>query len=239
MDTNILLGEFFGTLVLLLLGNGVVANVLLKETKGNGGNWMIITTGWAFAVMMGVFVSQAFGAPAHLNPAVTVGMAVKSGDWSMVLPFILVQMAGAFVGAALVWVHHLPHWKLTDSQGDKLACFATAPAIRNTPANLISEIIGTFVLVLGVMAIFAGDITDGLGPFLVGGLVWSIGLSLGGPTGYAINPARDLGPRLAHTVLPVAGKGGSDYQYGWIPVVGPVIGGALAGIFSWAFPVFG
>ena len=239
MDTNILLGEFFGTLILILLGNGVVANAVLKGTKGSGSNWMVITTGWAFAVMMGVFVSLAFGAPAHLNPAVTVGMALKSGDWSMVLPFILVQMAGAFVGAALVWLHYQPHWKETEDQGAKLACFATGPAIRHTASNLTGEIIGTFVLVLGVMAIFDQELMYGLGPFLVGGLVWSIGLSLGGTTGYAINPARDLGPRLAHTVLPIAGKGGSDYPYGWIPVVGPLIGGALAGMFSLIFPVFG
>lgn len=238
MEPNILLGEFFGTLVLILLGNGVVANSLLTGSKGHGSGWMVIATGWGFAVMIGVFVAQAFGAPAHLNPAVTVGMAIHSGEYANVFPFIGTQMLGAFCGAALVWIHHGPHWKVTEDQAAKLACFSTSPAIDNRVMNIISEAIGAFALVLGVGAIFAGDITPGLGPFLVGGLVWGIGLGLGGPTGYAINPARDLGPRIAHAVLPIAGKGGSDFRYGIVPIVGPLLGGALAGLFMIAFPVF-
>lgn len=238
MISSILLGEFFGTFLLILLGNGVVANVLLKDTKGEGGNWFVITTGWAFAVMMGVFVALAFGAPAHLNPAVSLGMAISSGDFTDLFPFVIAQLLGAMFGAAMVYLHHGPHWKRTKDQGAKLACFATAPAIRSSGWNIISEAIGTFVLVVGVAAIFAGDLADGLGPFLVGGLIWSIGLSLGGTTGYAINPARDLGPRIVHAILPIPDKGPSDFDYGWIPVVGPLIGGAVAGVFLLVFPVF-
>ena len=229
-------GEFMGTLILILLGDGVVAGVLLKRSKAEGAGWMVITTGWALAVMAGVFVSIACGSnDAHLNPAVTMGFAVSSGDFSKVGPYIVAQLAGAFVGATLVWLHFLPHWKETPDQGLKLAVFCTAPAIRNFLANVISEIIGTFVLVFVVGAIFskavaAGGPAAGLGPYLVGALVWGIGLSLGGTTGYAINPARDLGPRLAHAALPVAGKGPSDWGYASVPVIGPLIGGSLAGV---------
>jgi len=228
-------GEFMGTLILILLGDGVVAGVLLKRSKAEGAGWMVITAGWAFAVMAGVFVAIACGSSdAHLNPAVTLGFAVSSGDFAKVGPYIVAQMAGAFLGAALVWVQFLPHWKETPDQGLKLAVFCTAPAIRNFVANLVSEIIGTFVLVFVVGAIFskavaAGGPAAGLGPYLVGALVWGIGLSLGGTTGYAINPARDLGPRLAHAVLPIAGKGGADWGYASVPVIGPLIGGGLAG----------
>ncbi|MDF4203831.1 aquaporin family protein [Maribacter sp. SA7] len=238
MDINILLGEFFGTMILVLLGNGVVANVLLTDSKANGSGWMVISSGWAFAVLVGVFVALAFGAPAHINPAVTIGFAISSGDFSNVFPFISVQLLGAMVGAVLVYLHFGPHWKVTEDAGLKLASFSTGPAIRNTGWNIVSEAIGTFVLVLGVAAIFAGDMSAGLGPFMVGGLVWGIGLSLGGTTGYAINPARDFGPRLVHMLLPIPGKGGSDFAYGWIPVVGPIIGGAAAGAFMIFFPVF-
>ncbi|HET6930858.1 MAG TPA: MIP/aquaporin family protein [Candidatus Acidoferrum sp.] len=229
-------GEFMGTLILILLGDGVVAGVLLKRSKAEGAGWMVITTGWALAVMAGVFVSIACGSnDAHLNPAVTMGFAVSSGDFSKVGPYIVAQLAGAFAGATLVWLHYLPHWKETPDQGLKLAVFCTAPAIRNFVANMISEIIGTFVLVFVVGAIFskavaAGGPAAGLGPYLVGALVWGIGLSLGGTTGYAINPARDLGPRLAHAALPVAGKGPSDWGYASVPVIGPLIGGSLAGV---------
>lgn len=236
METSTFMGELIGTLILILLGDGVVANVLLKDSKGNGSGWIVITTGWAFAVTIAIFVAQKFGSQAaHLNPAVTIAMAVHSGDWSDVVPFITAQLLGAFLGATLVWLMYLPHWKITEDKGLKLAVFCTAPAIRDTKANLISEIIGTAVLIIGVMAIYA-ESGSGLAPYLVGVLVWSIGLSLGGPTGYAISPSRDLGPRIAHALLPIAGKGGSDWGYAWIPVVGPVIGCILAaslyGVFS-------
>jgi len=229
-------GEFMGTLILILLGDGVVAGVLLKRSKAEGSGWMVITTGWALAVMAGVFVAIACGSSdAHLNPAVTLGFAVSTGDFGKVGPYIAAQMAGAFVGATLVWLQYLPHWKETPDQGLKLAVFCTAPAIRNFVTNLISEIIGTFVLVFVVGAIFSKAVAAagpaaGLGPYLVGALVWGIGLSLGGTTGYAINPARDLGPRLAHAALPIEGKGGSDWGYAIIPVIGPLIGGGLAGM---------
>lgn len=235
--TSPFFGEFMGTLVLVLLGDGVVANVLLKRSKAENAGWMVITSGWAFAVMAGVFTAVACGSSdAHINPAVTLGFAVHSGNYSKVIPYVAAQMLGAFVGAALVWLHFLPHWRETEDSGRKLACFSTAPAIRNVAANLTSEIIGTFVLVLVVEAIFSkavapAGLTAGLGPYLVAGLVWGIGLSLGGTTGYAINPARDFGPRVAHALLPIAGKGGSDWGYAPIPVIGPLIGGALAGLF--------
>jgi glycerol uptake facilitator protein len=232
--TSPFLGEFLGTMILILLGDGVVAGVLLKRSKAEGGGWMVITAGWAFAVMAGVFTAVACGSSdAHLNPAVTLGFAVRAGSFGKCLPYIAAQLLGAMAGAALVWVHYLPHWKETPDAGLKLACFCTGPAIRNAAANLISEITGTAVLVFVVGAIFSKAIAAGgpgaLGPYLVGSLVWGIGLSLGGTTGYAINPARDLGPRLAHAILPIAGKGGSDWSYAGIPVVGPLLGGVLAG----------
>lgn len=230
------LGEFLGTMVLILLGNGVVAGVLLKGSKAENAGWMVITAAWAFAVMSGVFTATACGSSdAHLNPAVTIGAAVHTGDFSKLLPYITAQMLGAVAGATLVWVHFLPHWRVTPDTVTKLACFCTSPAIRSWPANLVSEIIASFVLVLVVGAIFSKTVSatgpaPGLGPYLVGSLVWGIGLSLGGTTGYAINPARDLGPRLAHTLLPIAGKGTSDWSYAAVPAFGPMIGGALAGL---------
>ncbi len=232
--TSPFLGEFLGTMILILLGDGVVAGVLLKRSKAEGSGWMVITAGWAFAVMAGVFTAVACGSSdAHLNPGVTLGFAVRAGSFGKCLPYIAAQLLGAIAGATLVWVHYLPHWKETPDAGLKLACFCTAPAIRNAAANLISEIIGTAVLVFVVGAIFSKAVAAGgpgaLGPYLVASLVWGIGLSLGGTTGYAINPARDLGPRLAHAMLPIAGKGGSDWSYAGIPVVGPLLGGALAG----------
>ena len=229
-------GEFMGTLVLVLLGDGVVANVVLKHSKAEGAGWMVITSGWAFAVMAGVFTAIACGsADAHLNPAVTMGFAVSSGQFAKLAPYVVAQMAGAFMGAILVWLHFLPHWRETTDQGLKLGCFCTGPAIRSFAANLVSEIFGTLVLVLVVGAIFSKAVAvtgpaSGLGPYLVAALVWGIGLSLGGTTGYAINPARDLGPRIAHAVLPIAGKGGSDWGYAIVPVLGPLIGGGLAGM---------
>jgi len=225
-----------GTTVLILLGNGVVANVLLKKSKGEGGGWMVIASGWAFAVLMGVLTAVACGSrDAHLNPAVTLGFAVASGDFSKFVPFVCAQLLGAITGATLVWLHYLPHWKETPDSSLKLACYSTGPAIRNAPANTISEIIGTFVLVFVVGAVFSKTVagagfTPGFGPYLVACLVWAIGLSLGGTTGYAINPARDLGPRIAHAILPIAGKGSSEWGYSLIPIVGPLIGGAAAGL---------
>jgi len=228
-------GEFMGTMVLVLLGNGVVANVLLKRSKAEGAGWMVIASGWAFAVMAGVFTAIACGSSdAHLNPAVTLGFAVSTGSFTKLLPYVVAQLLGAFAGAILVWLHFLPHWRVTEDAGLKLACFCTAPAIRKFGANLLSEIIGTLVLVLVVGAIFSKAVAgagpaSGLGPYLVAALVWGIGLSLGGTTGYAINPARDFGPRLAHALLPVANKGASDWGYATVPILGPLIGGALAG----------
>ncbi|HKV61901.1 MAG TPA: MIP/aquaporin family protein [Candidatus Acidoferrum sp.] len=234
--TSPVLGEFLGTMILVLLGNGVVAAVLLKRSKAEGSGWMVITAGWAFAVMAGVFTAIACGSSdAHLNPAVTIGFAVRDGNFAKFAPYFAAQMLGAIVGATLVWLHHLPHWKETPDTAAKLGCFCTAPAIRNTITNLLSEIIATFVLVFVVGAIFSKSVSAtgpaaGLGPYLVGSLVWGIGLSLGGPTGYAINPARDLGPRIAHAILPIAGKGGADWGYAPIPVVGPLVGGTIAGV---------
>ena len=234
--TSPILGEFLGTAVLILLGDGVVAGNLLTRSNGQNGGWIAITAGWAFAVMAGAFTASACGSGAALlNPAVTLGSAVSSGNWSNVAPLILAQFAGAFVGAALVWLHYYPHWTLTDDQDAKLACFCTSPAVFNPIANLLSEIIATFMLVFVAGAIFSKSTTAvgipvaGVGPYLIGSLIWGIGLSLGGTTGYAINPARDFGPRLAHAVLPIAGKGGSDWRYAAIPIAGPVLGGVLAG----------
>jgi glycerol uptake facilitator protein len=232
-----LFGEFMGTAVLVLLGNGVVANTLLKKTKSEGSGWMVVTTGWALAVMCGVFTAIACGdADAHLNPAVTLGAAVSSGDFSKILPYSAAQMAGAFVGAIFVWLHFLPHWRETPDPDTKLACFATSPAIYNFPANVLSESIGAFVLILVASAISAKAVSPtgpapGLGPYLVGSLVWGIGLSLGGTTGYAINPARDLGPRIAHTLLPISKKRDSNWVYAPVPIIGPLLGAALAGLF--------
>jgi len=225
-----------GTMVLILLGNGVVAGVLLKRSKAEGAGWMVICSGWAFAVMAGVFTAIACGSrDAHLNPAVTMGFAVSSGNFGKLAPYLAAQMLGAFTGAVLVWLHYHPHWKETEDAELTRACFCTSPAIRNFAMNLVSEIIGTLVLVLVVGAIFskavaAGGPSAGLGPYLVSALVWGIGLSLGGTTGYAINPARDLGPRIAHSLLPIAHKGKSDWGYAVIPILGPLIGGTLAGL---------
>lgn len=223
-------GEFVGTAVLMLLGNGVNANVTLTGSKAQGSDWTTITSAWGFAVLCGVLVAVSLGAPGHLNPAVTVGMAIAGNDFSHLVPYALAQLLGAMTGATLVWLVYLPHWAQTADPAAKLGVFATAPAIRNVRANLVSEIIGTFTLVLVVVAIGskAVGMPGFLGPVIVGLLVWGIGNSLGGPTGYAINPARDLGPRIAHAILPIAGKGGSDWGYAWIPVVGPVIGAVIA-----------
>lgn len=231
------LGEFMGTLVLILMGNGVVANVLLRRSKAENAGWMVIATGWCLAVMCGIFTAAACGSPdAHLNPAVTFGVAVSTGDFSKIALYWPAQLLGAFCGAVLVWIYFYPHWRETPDADAKLACFATGPAIRHIPSNVLCEVIGTFLLVLIGTAIFAktvvpNGVAPGIGPYLVGSLVWGIGLSLGGTTGYAINPARDLGPRIAHALLPISKKRDADWGYAGVPIVGPLIGGALAGIF--------
>lgn len=229
-------------MLLVLLGDGVVANVVLARTKGHNAGWMVITTGWAFGVVLAVYAVGTFSG-AHINPAVTIGLAaIGKFSWAWVPVYIAAQMLGAFLGAALVWLAYLPHWPPTESPEAKLAVFCTVPAIRNWASNLLTEIIGTFVLVLGVLAVLRPSNLNpehgwdvGFGPFLVGVIVWAIGLSLGGPTGYAINPARDLGPRIAHALLPIPAKGRSDWGYAWIPVVGPIIGGVLAALLYRAF----
>ncbi len=244
MQPSPFIGELVGTMVLILLGNGVVANVVLKKTKGESGGWIVITAGWAFAVMFGVFTANAFGsAAAHLNPAVTVGFAVLQNDYSLMSTFIPAQLIGAFLGAVLVWLQYLPHWGATEDGGSKLACFSTGPAIKSTGANFLSEFIATMILIVGIVAIgyagtsdpAKGGIPSGVAPYLVGMLVWSIGLSLGGTTGYAINPVRDLGPRIAHAILPIPNKGSSDWGYGWIPVVAPIAGAIIGGLILRSF----
>ena len=224
--------EFFGTLTLILLGNGVVAGVVLKGTKSENAGWVAITVAWGLAVTLSIYAVERFS-HAHLNPAITIALWA-SGDFdsNLVLGYVVAQLAGAFVGATLVWIHYLPHWKITNDPSAKLAAFSCAPAIRSTWSNLISEIIGTMVLVTAILFIGANKFADGLNPLIVGALITSIGLSLGGPTGFAINPARDLGPRIAHFVLPIPGKGSSDWSYSWIPIVGPLIGGLLGAGFS-------
>src|SRR5258706_4714897 len=235
------LAEFIGTALLVTFGNGVVANVVLSRTKGENSGWLVITTGWALAVFIGVFCSQA-SSGAHLNPAVTIGMAAAGTlPWSSVAGYVTAQMLGAIVGAVLVFFFYYAHFKVTEDAGAKLACFSTAPNIRSIPQALFCEAVGTFMLVLPVFLMTPVSFKSGTGQEVVMGLgtlgalpvalvVLAIGLCLGGTTGYAINPARDLGPRIAHAVLPISGKGKSDWEYAGIPVVGPLIGAALAGI---------
>ncbi|HYZ03890.1 MAG TPA: MIP/aquaporin family protein [Rubrobacter sp.] len=234
------IGEVIGTMILIILGDGVVAGVLLRNSKAENSGWIVITFGWGMAVAIAVYVVGQFSG-AHINPAVTIGLAASGQfEWALVPGYIIAQFIGAFIGAVIVWLAYLAHWGETEDEGLKLGVFCTAPAIYNTPANLITEIIGTFVLVFGVSGIVANAaaagggaatiLGSGINPLIVGLLVLGIGLSLGGPTGYAINPARDLGPRIAHAVLPIAGKGGNDWGYSWIPVVGPIIGGILGGV---------
>lgn len=224
--------ELVGTMLLVLLGDGVVAGVLLNKSKAEKSGWIVITTGWGLAVALAVYtVGRISGA--HINPAVTLSLAAAGKlAWADVPRYLGGQMLGAFLGAVLVWLAYLAHWDETEDRAAKLSVFSTIPAIRNAPANLMTEVIGTFVLVFGVLALGANKAPNdtGLTPLLVGFLVWSIGLSLGGPTGYAINPARDLAPRIAHAILPIPNKGASDWSYSWIPVVGPVIGGIIGAV---------
>ena len=230
-------GEFIGTFVLILLGEGANAAVSLKGSKAQNSGWIVIAAGWGFAVFCGVVTATACGSPgAHLNPAVTIAVAIKTGDFSHMLSFFAAQFLGAFAGATLVWLFYKDHFAIEQDSSTKLGVFSTGPAIRNPLSNLFSEIIGTAVLLLVIGCIGAKTFAPagpapGLAPYLVGILVWSIGLSLGGTTGYAINPARDLGPRLAHALLPIPGKGSSDWSYAWIPVVGPILGAIAIGLF--------
>jgi glycerol uptake facilitator protein len=229
--------EAIGTAILILLGDGVVAGVLLNKSKAQNAGWVVITFGWGIGVAAAVFAVGQFSG-AHLNPAVTLGNAVIGNlDWGDVPVYIGGQLVGAFIGAVLVFLAYLPHWEETEDPGLKLAVFSTGPAIRNYPANILTEVIGTFILVFGILAILANAKTaaDPVVPLVIGFLVVGIGMSLGGPTGYAINPARDLGPRIAHALLPIAGKGPSDWGYAWVPVVGPIIGGILGAV---VFDVF-
>lgn len=231
------LGEFVGTATLVLLGDGIVAGSLLAKSKASNAGWIAITTAWGLAVFIGIIVAAALGDPdGHLNPAFTIASVIMTGHAERLVTYLPAQLLGGFVGAGLVWAFYYPHWPETAEPENKLAVFCTTPAIRNLPSNFLCEVIGTFVLVI-VAAAFASKrlapagIPPGLGPVLVGGLVWSIGLSLGGTTGYAINPARDLPPRLAHALLPIPGKGSSDWSYAWVPVLGPVCGAILAALF--------
>jgi glycerol uptake facilitator protein len=237
---NIVIAEIFGTGLLLLLGDGVVAGVLLAKSKSNNAGWIVITAAWAFAVFVGVVVAGPISG-AHLNPAVTIGLAVSGGiTWGQVPEYLIAEMIGAMIGATLVTIHYWDHFKATEDQGLKLAVYSTGPNIRNLPLNFVSEVIGTFVLVFVVLCFGTNGSADGvhmakggmaaLGALPVALLVFSIGMSLGGTTGYAINPARDLGPRIMHAILPVPGKGGSDWGYSWVPVVGPIVGGILAAL---------
>lgn len=235
---SIFMAELVGTMILILLGDGVVANVVLSKNKGEGSGWIVITAGWGFAVAMAVYVT-GWVSGAHLNPAVTAGFVAVGGTTPAGDPVVANlasylggQFVGAFIGAVLVFIAYFDHFKATDDPGLKLAVFSTGPAIRNIPMNCITEVIGTAMLVIGVLGIFHvnNGIGSGFGPYAVGILVFSIGLSLGGPTGYAINPARDLGPRIAHAILPIPGKGDSDWGYSWVPVVAPLVGGVVGGV---------
>jgi glycerol uptake facilitator protein len=234
---NPFIGEVIGTMLLIIFGDGVVANVVLSKTKGQNSGWIVIATGWAFAVAVGVYAAGPISG-AHINPAVTIGLAaIGKFSWAMVVPYIIAQMIGAFLGGVIVWLAYRQHFEATENADLKLAVFCTGPAIRSYPSNLLTEIIGTFTLVFGVLSMtyFAGKdnpvwLGGTWGSWTVVVLVWAIGLSLGGPTGYAINPARDLGPRIAHAILPIPGKRDSDFAYGWVPVVGPIIGGIIGAL---------
>jgi glycerol uptake facilitator protein len=228
--------ELIGTAILIILGNGVVANCILKGTKGFNGGWMVITTGWALAVFTGVVIAAPFSG-AHLNPAVTIGLAIAGKfAWSGVASYVVAQLVGSIIGALVVYGVYYQHFHHTTEPDTQLACFCTAPAIRHRTFNLLSEIVGTFVLVFVVFYFSSAELgpektpigLGSLGALPVAFLVWSIGLSLGGTTGYAINPVRDLGPRLAHSILPIPGKGSSNWAYAWVPVMGPIIGAVLA-----------
>ena len=237
MVMSIFWGELIGTLLLVLLGDGSVANVLLKRSKGEKGGWIVISTSWGFAVSIAVY-TIGWASGGHINPAVTFGLAVAGKTaWNLVPTYIIAQLIGAFIGAVLVWASYYLHFDKSDNKTHKLLIFCTQPAIRHKSWNFITEVIATAVLLIGVLGIFNihNGIGSGVGPFAVGLLVFSIGLSLGGPTGYAINPARDLGPRIVHALFPIQGKGDSDWDYAWVPIVGPLLG---AGIGSFIYQQF-
>lgn len=228
---NVYLAEFFGTMLLVSLGDGVVAGVVLKGSKAEGAGWWVIASGWGLAVTFAIYLAGMHSG-AHINPAVTLALAVcGTFPWADVPGYIIAQILGGFAGATLVWLHYFPHWAVTKDPIAKLAVFCTVPAIRHKPSNLFSEFSGTFILLVGLMAIGANKFSDGLNPLVIGLLIVAIGHSLGGTTGYAINPARDLGPRLAHFVLPIAGKGNSDWGYAWVPIIGPILGGIAGALF--------
>ena len=235
------LAEIIGTALLMVFGCGVVATATLTGSKGEGSGWIVITAGWGLGVAVAVYSVFEFSA-AHINPAVTVGLAASGAfEWSKVPAYIIAQLIGGFIGATLVWLIYRPHWAKTEDPQVKLDVFCTSPAIRDIPSNFVTEVIGTFVLVFGVLAIgyYEGSLTDssGIQPLIIGFLVWAIGLSIGGPTGYAINPARDLSPRLAHALLPIPGKGGSNWSYAWVPILAPLVGGMLGGVtYALLFP---
>lgn len=227
--------ELIGTLLLILLGDGVVANVVLKNSKGSGSGWIVITTGWALAVAIPALIFGSYSG-AHFNPALTIALAVIGNvAWSQVPIYMAGQFIGGFLGAVLVFIYNYDQFKSSDNKGDKLAVFCTGPSVRNNLINFICEVIGTFVLVFGILGIGAQSLTNGIGTLFVGLLIWAIGLSLGGTTGYAINPARDLAPRIAHAVLPIPNKGDSDWGYAWIPVIAPIIGAVLGSVFYTMF----
>jgi len=233
---NLFIGELIGTMALVLLGDGVVANVVLNKTKGQQSGWIVIAAGWGFAVAIGAYIS-GWASGGHLNPAVTLALAsIEQVPWSQVPVYVAGQLSGAFLGAVLVWIAYLPHWAPTSDATGKLSVFCTIPAIRHYAANFACEVIGTAVLLVGVLSLLNthNRIGSGVGPYLVGILVFSIGLSLGGPTGYAINPARDLMPRLAHALLPIPGKGPSDWSYAWVPIMGPLVGAILG---AWLYAI--
>lgn len=223
--------ELIGTMIMILFGTGVVAGVLLHKSKAYGGSWVLITYAWGLAVAMGAYIVGGVSG-AHLNPALTIALAtIGNFPWKDVPAYIVAQLIGAFLGAVITYFLFLPHWKATKDPGAKLGVFATVPAIRHPLSNMVAEIIGAFILVVGILAIGANDLAPGLSPFLVGMLIVVIGMALGAPTGYAINPARDLGPRIAHAILPIPGKGPSDFAYAWVPIVGPIIGAVFGALF--------
>jgi glycerol uptake facilitator protein len=225
-----LLAEFLGTMILIILGDGVVANCVLNKSKGQNGGWIVITSGWAMAVAIPAFIFGGISG-AHFNPALTIALAaVGKFPWSEVPGYIIAQVLGGIVGGIIVWLTYLPHWAETEDKAGKLGVFCTGPAIRSFPSNFLTEVIATFVLVFAILGIGTVKVAAGITPIVVGGLIWGLGLSLGGPTGYAMNPARDLGPRIAHAILPIVGKGDSDWEYSWVPILGPIVGGLLAAI---------
>ncbi|GBF51202.1 glycerol uptake facilitator protein [Leptospira ryugenii] len=235
------LGEFLGTCVLIYFGNGVVAGALLERSKAKASGWISITTGWALGVVFGILTAKTFGSSgAHLNPAVTLSVCLQNGDFTKLIPYSISQILGASFGSFLVYLHHLPHWKETKDSGLILAIHSTDPAIDHPIGNFLSEMLGTLMLIFGIHVIFHAyhePLNGMLGVLMVGALVWAIGLSMGGTTGYAINPARDLGPRLLHTILPIPNKGPSNWKYSWIPILAPLCGASLAVVLLKLLPV--